>query len=468
MSKTVLEKSKRKSTGRSASKNVRLGKIALSVGKPDVPAPTGWSWESLLDVAEFATGHTPSRRNPEYWNGKISWMNAGDARIFDGKIITETKERINELGLENSAAELLPKDTVCLSRTGASIGYTVILGKPMATNQGFVNYICSKHLLPKYLMYLFLFERSSIISYGEGSAYKTVYFPEAKGFHILLPPLNEQKRIVSKIEELFSIIDLTIQSLNKILIQMKQFKKSLLMNTFEKTSKEWKEETVNDVIKIIDYRGRTPPYSDRGITHLRSNNIKNGTIVWENLKYVTEETYEKYMTRGIPQKNDLLFTTEGPLGEVALVPELKFSLAQRLMILRPLGHNSKFLLYQIMSPDFNSRLTGKKTGTTIPGISSRNFKPMKIYTTSLDEEEKIANYLETQLSKHDNMVPIVNSNLKILRSMKKSILKQAFKGKLVPQDPNDKPAETLLEKIKQEKQKIIKVKPKPRRKKNVK
>jgi len=248
LSETVLKKSKRKSTGRLASKNIRLGKKALSIGKPDLPSPSGWSWVSLLDVAELATGHTPSRNHPEYWNGKIPWMNAGDARIFDGKIITEPKESINELGLKNSPAELLPKDTVCLSRTGASIGYTVILGKPMATNQGFVNYICSKHLLPKYLMYLFLFERSSIISYGEGSAYKTVYFPEAKGFHILLPPLNEQKRIVLKIEELFSKLEFCNQSFTNVLALLKNQYSAFFKSVFSgKLTSKWATENKNKI-----------------------------------------------------------------------------------------------------------------------------------------------------------------------------------------------------------------------------
>ena len=135
-----------------------------------------------------------------------------------------TNEKINQLGLDNSAAEKLPKDTVCLSRTGASIGYTVILGKPMATNQGFVNFICGDVLYPKYLLYLFLLERPSLFEFAQGSAHKTIYFPEAKAFHVCVPPLNEQKNIVEKIERLF----LNIQQIETLANYVK--KRCILMN----------------------------------------------------------------------------------------------------------------------------------------------------------------------------------------------------------------------------------------------
>src|SRR4051794_10454189 len=133
-------------SGRAATTDIRPGGYALSVGRPDTKPPTGWRWVALNEIAKMATGHTPSRRHPEYWNGNIPWMNVADARHCDGGRIDETRETINELGLEKSAAVLLPTNTVCLSRTG-SIGYAVIMGRPMATSQGYVNWICGPELL---------------------------------------------------------------------------------------------------------------------------------------------------------------------------------------------------------------------------------------------------------------------------------------------------------------------------------
>ncbi len=215
----------------------------------------------------------------------------------------------------------------------------------------------------------------------------------------------------------------------------------------------WTSSKTNDVIKIIDYRGRTPPYVDKGIPHIRSANIKEGKIFWEKIKFVSEETYQKYMTRGMPKEGDILLTTEAPLGEVSLIPEEKFCLAQRLVLLRCkkiLFH--KFLLYQIMSPDFQGYLTGKKTGTVVTGISSKNFKSLEILIPPLNEQSRIVEKIEQLFSLIDNIEKNTKTKLSKLNSLRISILKQAFKGKLVPQDPNDEPAEILLQKLKQEKE----------------
>jgi type I restriction enzyme, S subunit len=193
----------------------------------------------------------------------------------------------------------------------------------------------------------------------------------------------------------------------------------------------WMETTVNEITRIIDYRGRTPPYVEKGIPHLRSGNIKNGKIIWEKLRYVTEETYEKYMTRGLPKKGDVLFTTEAPLGEATLVPDEKFCLAQRLIIIHPLGKiNSKFLLFQIISPDFQARLTGRGTGTTVTGVSSRNFKPMKIIMCPLNEQKRIVSNIEELFSKIDSAKQSLEYAKLQLEQYRASLLKSAFEGKL--------------------------------------
>ncbi|MFL5562885.1 MAG: restriction endonuclease subunit S, partial [Gemmatimonadaceae bacterium] len=109
----------------------------MAVGKPDTDAPPGWCWVALSDVACMESGHTPSRRHPEYWDGRIPWISIGDARKAHGGTVIETEEHTNALGIANSSARLLPASTVCLSRT-ASVGYVVVTGAPMATSQDFV------------------------------------------------------------------------------------------------------------------------------------------------------------------------------------------------------------------------------------------------------------------------------------------------------------------------------------------
>lgn len=223
--------SKRRSTGKAATNVIKPGKAILSIGLPDLPTPPGWKWISLLEVSELASGHTPTRKKLEYWDGNIPWVTGGDAGRNNGKVIYDTKEHISKLGLENSPAVLLPEETVCLARE-ANIGDVVILGKPMATNQRFVNFICGKNLIPEFLFYAFMFERTSLFKFGQGAIHQTIYFPEVKAFHICLPPPKEQIRIVKKIKELFIECDNGLISINLAKNVIEDFEPSIYKKAF--------------------------------------------------------------------------------------------------------------------------------------------------------------------------------------------------------------------------------------------
>jgi len=218
-------------SGRAATRNRIPGKYVLSVGQTDMPAPAGWVWTRMTDVARLETGHTPSRAHAEYWDGDIPWIGIRDARENHGRTILETRQTVTQLGLDNSASRLLPDKTVCLSRT-ASIGYSLIMGRPMATSQDFVNWICSEALDPQYLMHLFVAERDSLLEFGKGTTHKTIYFPEVKAFQVCLPPLAEQKRIVSKIEALQERSSRAREALAVVGPLLQQFRQSVLAAAF--------------------------------------------------------------------------------------------------------------------------------------------------------------------------------------------------------------------------------------------
>jgi type I restriction enzyme, S subunit len=441
--------------------------------------PQGWNYGKIQDVC--------SVKGRVGWRGyKKSDLKKSGALVLgathisnNNKIDLSTPVHISIEKYNESPEIMIEQGDILLAQRG-SLGKIALIDYDLGKATINPNTLLLKNIriLDKYLLYVLVSPslQKKILSGNNSTTIPMISQEFVKNLIIPIPPIDEQKRIVSKIEELFSIVDVIIQNLKKIKIQIEQLKNSILSYSFERNDEiEWEEVTMNDVVQIIDYRGRTPKYSDHGIPHIRSNNVRDGKIIWNKIKFVSEKTYEEYMTRGIPKKGDLLFTTEAPLGEVALVPEDKFSLAQRLVILRPMVHDSKFLLYQIMSPNFHTRLSGKKTGTTVTGISSRNLKPMKILTTILETQKILSDNIETQFSKLIDLSTIAEKLLKIMEQIKKLILKYAFEGKLVPQDPNDEPASVFLEKIKQEKekalenQKVIKAKSiKTRRMKNAK
>jgi type I restriction enzyme S subunit len=187
--------------GRKPTDTRMAGQTAIAVNDPETPLPQGWLWTPLLRLARQETGHTPSRRHPEYWDGDIPWLGIRDARKHHGGVIDRTAQTITAAGLEGSSARMLPAQTVCLSRT-ASVGYVAMLGRPMATSQDFVTWTCSPALMPEYLLYALMAEGKGIRRFGRGSTHTTIYFPELRALYIALPPLKEQQAIAARIKRL--------------------------------------------------------------------------------------------------------------------------------------------------------------------------------------------------------------------------------------------------------------------------
>jgi type I restriction enzyme S subunit len=489
---------------------------------PEKPCPPGWAWVALLDVAEMATGHTPSRQFPEYWSdGDIPWVTATDANPADGGVINDTLEKINRLGLENSAAVLLPKGTVCLSRTGASIGYTVILGSEMATNQGFVNYICSEALCNHYLLHLFMAERRALFSFGEGSAHKTIYFPEAKAFHICLPPLPEQHRIVEKIDELFSDLDTGVVSLQRAKANLKRYRASVLKSAVEgRLTEEWRKEhpQTEDGQMLLDRilrerrekwekdqlanfkkKGKEPPenwqckYEEpSGPDTSESSGLPKG---WFNctLGEVCEVSagvgfpndlqgqptgdYPFFKVGDISEAwqagrktlvqakhyvsdDDLVELKARPLRESSVVFAkigAAISLNRRAVLGQPsLVDNNCMALWapvECVVPDYvfyftcTLRLGEMSRASVVPSLRKSDVEPIRFPLPPLAEQAQIVTLVEERLSQIESAERTIDAELIRAKRLRQSILKQAFEGKLVPQDPNDEPASVLMERI---------------------
>lgn len=253
-------------------------------------------------------------------------------------------------------------------------------------------------------------------------------------FHI-----DDQRRIVAEIEKQFTRLEAGVAALRRVQANLKRYRAAVLKAACEghlvqSDIKSWKQSTIAESIQIIDYRGRTPPFADEGIPHLRSQNVKEGRIVWKGLTYVTAESYDAFMTRGIPRETDVLFTTEAPMGEVAMAPATKFCLAQRIMVLRtdPNVLDGRFLMIQLRSPDFQSRLTKSGTGSTVTGVSSRNFQPMAILIPPLAEQTRIVAEVERRLSVVEEQEAVVTTNLQRATRLRQAVLQRAFSGNLFP------------------------------------
>lgn len=286
---------------------------------------------------------------------------------------------------------------------------------------------------------------------------------------IPLPPLAEQGRIVAKIETLFAQLDAAIDSLKKAHAQLQRYRRSILKAAFDgELTREWRAEhsdkweniTLNDFITLES--GARPRGGVRGILegipslggeHLNAD----GGFNFEKIKFIPEEFF-KSLNNGHIEPNDIIVVKDGATtGKTSFVdnnfPHQLAAVNEHCFIVRVDSEVAlpKFVFYYLFSSEGQGQILSDFRGATVGGIS-RNF-PLKVNVPipSLVEQAHIVSKIERYFSISDEVEAIIEAELKSAEHLRQSILKHAFSGKLVPQDPTDEPASVLLEKIQDEK-----------------
>jgi type I restriction enzyme, S subunit len=162
--------------------------------------PEHWEVRKLRNLARLESGHTPSRQRPDYWIEEdcvIPWFTLADVgflRDYRNIFIESTSQKISQIGMENSAARLLPPETVLLSRT-ASVGFSGITSVPLAVSQDFAAWICGPKIRPGYLLHCLRAMKTEFRRLMMGSTHQTIYMPDIEAFRIPVPSVAEQLAI---------------------------------------------------------------------------------------------------------------------------------------------------------------------------------------------------------------------------------------------------------------------------------
>lgn len=208
------------------------GVVPIAVTSDFECAPTDWHWTKLTDVARIESGHTPSRSRPDWWGGDISWVSLTEIRALDGLWVAETKIKTNSAGVANSAARVLPRGTVCFSRT-ASVGFVAIMAKPMATSQDFANWVCGDAIDPEFLMHALIRSRTELRALATGATHKTIYMPTLQAFHVCLPDRCTQEQIVARLKAQLGAVEQMRQAATAQLEEITRLPARLLARAFD-------------------------------------------------------------------------------------------------------------------------------------------------------------------------------------------------------------------------------------------
>jgi len=448
----------------------------------------------------------------------------GWAKVSFGQIVEPSKEKIEPenagqfpyIGLESIERDtgrlirLLPTNKIKSTKSVFKSG-DLLYGKLRPyLNKVYVaqfDGICSTDILifrkrdnlnTKFLFYRML--SRDFVAYAtqnsSGVNHPRVNYKILSKFNMLLPPLNEQKRIVAKIEELFSRLDAGVESLKKAKTQLRRYRQSVLKAAFEgKLTEKWREkneqknfdssadksfssfskrdEVLNEFIEIPkcwrldklgnlvqDFRYGTSvksKYEYKGLPVIRIPNIGNGILDLQDMKHLEKSN--------IPDNNrvkpgDLLIIRSNGsrelVGKCALVDKSAdgWAFASYLIRIRPKNIVPKYLQYALSAEIIKKQFySSAKSTAGINNINTKELSRTLVPAPSIPEQQKIVEEIERRFSIIDSLEKTINS-LKEAERLRQAILKKAFEGRLVPQDPNDEPAWKLLERIKEEKKRL--------------
>lgn len=285
---------------------------------------------------------------------------------------------------------------------------------------------------------------------------------------IPLPPINEQQRIVERIEFLFVKLDRAKELIENTLAQFEQNKMAILHKAFtgELTAKwrkennidlsSWQDYQLKDICeKITDGTHNSPINTDLGdYMYITAKNIKEEGIDLSKITYVSSDIHEKIYARCNVEFGDVLYIKDGATTGIATINTIKeqFSLLSSVAVLKPKKNKllAKYLVYKLNSNEVRNMMINNMSGVAITRLTLTKIKQAKMKFPTIEEQQEIVNILDKLLVKY-NKIKNLEQQLEKIELLKKAILAKAFRGELGTNNPDEESAENLLKEILAEK-----------------
>jgi type I restriction enzyme S subunit len=460
--------------------------------------PKGWKSVLLNEVVDkIVGGGTPSKSIPSYFEGDIPWMTVKD---MNKTYLTDTVDHITQEAVENSSTNIIPADTPIIA-TRMSLGKIVRASFDSAINQDLKALFVNEEVDKYYFELWYRSQRIKIESLGTGTTVKGVRLEVINALVFLLAPLAEQKRIVEKLDEVLAQVDTIKARLDGIPSLLKRFRQSVLASAVSgKLTEEWREENDSKGFELSEFaKFWENEYSKTGKKYSATKAIENsqvssilpnswldtcvgkifdvhvgatpsrkeqmyweGDIPWVSsgevaFSFITE-TNEKITECGLSNSS----TKIHPDGTVMLAMIGQGKTRGQPAILRiEAAHNqntaalrvpegmcvSEFLYYCLWEKYEETRRVG--SGNNQKALNKSAVQNLRFPCPPYNEQKEIVRLVDQYFAFAETIEAQVKKAQARVNNLTQSILAKAFRGELVPQDPNDEPADKLLERIAQ-------------------
>ncbi|MGV8079107.1 MAG: restriction endonuclease subunit S [Syntrophales bacterium] len=459
--------------------------------------PQGWVQVFLTDVATMNMGQSPA---------SSTYNSVGQGLPFyQGK--AEFGDLYPTVRKFCSAPIKIAEPGDILLSVRAPVGPTNLCPERSCIGRGLAAIQAFSEIPNKYLFYYFMNIEEWLSTQGTGSTFSAISKADIENVELPLPPLSEQKRIVAKLEKLLDRVNSCQQRLAKIPVLLKRFRQSVLAAACSgRLTADWREENpdipqavsliseikkahvsagghkrgnaaspteeahdltkedlpdnweiaeMRDIVipdRPITYGILKPgPDVPDGIPYIRVADFPNDKISIESIRRTTREI-DSTFSRSKLREGDILLSIRGTVGRVCIVPhELEnanITQDSARLSIQPLM-NTNYIAWVLRATTTQNRMQKAIKGVAIRGINIGDVRALQIPIPPLPEQEEIVRRVESLFSLVDQIESRLARATDQVNRLTSSILAKAFRGELVPQDPDDEPASVLLERIRQ-------------------
>ncbi|MFY1666640.1 restriction endonuclease subunit S [Pseudomonas sp. Pseu.R1] len=471
--------------------------------------PTGWTIFSIADLGGMSGGKTPSKGNPQFWSSHdVPWVSPKDMKK---NVLNDSEDRISQLAVDQAGMTLYPANSVLMVTRSGILQHTfpvALSSVQLTVNQDIKVLRPTEGLVPKLFFYMLKRFGTDILSTcsKDGTTVQSIDSEKLEAFLLPLPPLAEQTRIAAKLDELLAQVDTLKTRTGGIPALLRRFRQSVLSAAVSgRLTEEWRShraaidkgselhqqiknahtaegghargnasnptEEAHDLssddlpdswdiaeLRDVCVPGRPITYGilkpgpelEEGVPYIRVADFPGNKLNTANIKKTSSEIDQQFK-RARLLENDLLLSIRGSVGRLIKIPAslegANITQDTARLSISPLILTD-FVYWVLLADSTQRRMKNATRGVAVRGINIGDVRALQIPLPPYNEQAEIVRRVEQLFAFSDQLEARVRAAQERIDNLTRSILAKAFRGELVPQDPNDEPASVLLDRIK--------------------
>jgi type I restriction enzyme S subunit len=393
-----------------------------------------WKTSALGEVVSIVGGGTPTRSNPDFYGGSIPWVTPKDMKSWE---ITGAQIALTQAGVDNSSTRVVPPNSILIVVRSGVLKHTVPVGLnrvPVAINQDMKALQCHDQVDADFLARFIKAQSHVILKWVRATTADNFPIDKLKKLPVPLPPLAEQRRIAEVLDKAEALR----AKRRAALAQLDSLTQSLFLDLFGDpipNERDWPVSPIGELdIQIADgnYSSKYPTSSEfveSGVPFIRANNLRDMTVVADDMRFISPAKHHE-LQKGHLAEGDVLITTRGDIGNIAVVPRTfhDANINAQIVLLRPnpTHLDSRYLAYLLDLPQMKIRIQSFQNGVALKQLPIRQLVRISVPVPPIPLQREFAR----RVTAVEALKTAQRASLAELDALFATLQHRAFKGEL--------------------------------------